>query len=80
MVHDDWILYKDEWYYLNSDGCMAHSQWVVWKSQLYRLTEDGTMFEGELELKTDENGALKTEMEERDSKESAVKENAIEEK
>ena len=80
MVHDDWILYKDEWYYLNSDGCMAHSQWVVWKSQLYRLTEDGTMFEGELELKTDETGALKAEMEERDSKESAGKESVIEER
>ena len=80
MVHAACILYMNEWYYLNSDGCMAHSQWVVWKSQLYRLTEDGTMFEGELELKTDENGALKAEMEERDSKESAGKESVIEER
>lgn len=71
-------MYKDKWYHLDSDGCMAHSQWVVWESQLHRLTEDGTMFEGELELETDGNGALKAGMEERDPKESAGRESVVE--
>lgn len=71
MVHDDWIFYKEKWYYLNTDGCMAHSQWVIWKNELYRMTEDGAMFEGEMELKTDEEGALKKEAAKEASKEAS---------
>lgn len=60
MVNHDWVLYKDKWYYLNMDGCMASNQWVIWKSQLYRIKEDGAMFTGEVDLKTNEQGALQT--------------------
>ena len=37
---------------------MAKNQWVIWKEDLYRVTEDGSMFEGQLCLKTGDQGEL----------------------
>ena len=59
MVSDTWKTGKDgTWYYLKRDGAMAKNEWVIWKGGLYRVTEDGSMFEGEMCLETDEDGAL----------------------
>ncbi len=59
MVRDTWKTGSDgKWYYLDSTGKMAKDQWVIWKGELYRLTSDGSMYEGELRLNTDKNGAL----------------------
>ena len=59
MVKDTWKTGSDgKWYYLDSTGKMAKDQWVIWKGELYRLTSDGSMYEGELSLKTDKNGAF----------------------
>jgi len=59
MVKDTWKTGSDgKWYYLDSAGKMAKDQWVIWKNELYRLTADGSMYEGELHLKSDQNGAL----------------------
>ncbi|RFZ79476.1 N-acetylmuramoyl-L-alanine amidase [Lacrimispora amygdalina] len=59
MVKDTWKTGSDgKWYYLDIDGKMAKDQWVIWKNELYRLTSDGSMYEGELRLNTDKNGAL----------------------
>lgn len=61
MVHDTWKTdSKGVWYYLGSDGAMERDTWVIWKQELYRLNPDGSLFEGALELVTDEKGALKT--------------------
>jgi N-acetylmuramoyl-L-alanine amidase len=59
MAKDTWKTGSDgKWYYLDSAGKMAKDQWVIWKNELYRLTADGSMYEGELRLKSDKNGAL----------------------
>lgn len=59
MVHDTWKAGNDgKWYFLNPDGTMAWNQWAVWKGNLYWLTKDGSMFEGEMCMSTDENGAF----------------------
>ena len=59
MVKDTWKTASDgKWYYLDSAGKMAKDQWVIWKNELYHLTADGSMYEGELHLKSDQNGAL----------------------
>ncbi|MGC6175904.1 N-acetylmuramoyl-L-alanine amidase [Lacrimispora sp. 38-1] len=59
MVKDTWKTGSDgKWYYLDSTGKMAKDQWVIWKGELYRLTSDGSMYEGELSLKTNKNGAF----------------------
>lgn len=59
MVKDTWKTGSDgKWYYLDSAGKMAKDQWVIWKNELYHLTADGSMYEGELHLKSDQNGAL----------------------
>ena len=59
MVKDTWKTGSDgKWYYLDSSGKMAKDQWVIWKNELYRVTADGSMYEGELHLKSDQNGAL----------------------
>jgi len=59
MVRDTWKTGSDgKWYYLDSTGKMAKDQWAIWKNELYRLTSDGSMYEGELRLNTDKNGAL----------------------
>ncbi|SET49017.1 N-acetylmuramoyl-L-alanine amidase family protein [Lacrimispora sphenoides] len=59
MVKDTWKTGSDgKWYYLNNNGSMAKSQWINWKEELYRVTEDGSLFEGKMNLSTDEKGAL----------------------
>jgi len=59
MVKDTWKTGSDgKWYYLDNAGKMAKDQWVIWKKELYHLTADGSMYEGELHLKSDQNGAL----------------------
>jgi len=59
MVKDTWKTGSDgKWYYLNNNGSMAKSQWIIWKEELYRVTEDGSMFEGKMNLSTNEKGAL----------------------
>ncbi len=59
MVSDTWKTGADgKWYYLTQEGAMARNQWVIWKGQLYRVTEDGSLFEGEICMATDEEGAL----------------------
>ncbi|MDF2889580.1 MAG: N-acetylmuramyl-L-alanine amidase, negative regulator of AmpC, AmpD [Lacrimispora sp.] len=59
MAKDTWKTGNDgKWYYLDTAGKMAKDQWVIWKGELYRLTADGSMYEGELHLKSDKNGAL----------------------
>lgn len=59
MAKDTWKTGRDgKWYYLDSAGKMAKDQWVIWKGEIYRLTSDGSMYEGELRLKSDKNGAL----------------------
>ncbi|EXG85151.1 negative regulator of beta-lactamase expression [Clostridium sp. ASBs410] len=59
MVKDTWKTGSDgKWYYLNNNGSMAKNQWIIWKEELYRVTEDGSMFEGKMNLSTDEKGAL----------------------
>lgn len=60
MVYDTWKTGSDgKWYYLKEDGVMAREQWIIWKQELYRVMEDGSLFEGSIELKTDEKGALR---------------------
>lgn len=60
MVYDTWKTGSDgKWYYLKADGIMAREQWIVWKQELYRVMKDGTLFEGTMELRTDERGALR---------------------
>lgn len=59
MAKETWKTGSDgKWYYLDSTGKMAKDQWVIWKGELYRLTSDGSMYEGELRIETDKNGAL----------------------
>ncbi|PNV62849.1 N-acetylmuramoyl-L-alanine amidase [Clostridium sp. chh4-2] len=59
MVSDTWKTGSDgKWYYLSSDGSMAKNQWIIWNNRLYKVTEDGSMFQGDIHLKTDSNGAL----------------------
>ncbi|MDK2966909.1 MULTISPECIES: N-acetylmuramoyl-L-alanine amidase [Lacrimispora] len=61
MVKDTWKTGSNgKWYYLGDTGKMAKNQWVIWKEELYRLTADGSMYEGEMRLQTDKNGALQT--------------------
>ncbi len=59
MVHDNWKTGGDgKWYYLNTNGAMAWNQWVQWRGGLYWMTQDGSMFEGQMCLETNEEGAL----------------------
>lgn len=59
MVSDTWKTGSDgRWYYLKPDGAMAQNQWVIWKDELYRVNEDGSLFEGEICLATNDEGAF----------------------
>lgn len=59
MVKDTWKTGSDgKWYYLGSTGAMEKDKWVIWKDELYRIAADGSMYEGELHLQSDQNGAL----------------------
>lgn len=59
MVHDTWKTGKDgKWYYLGPDGKMLRDTWLLLGQELYRLNPDGSMFEGQMDLKTDNRGAL----------------------
>lgn len=58
-VCDAWKTGRDgNWYYLGPDGRMLRDSWVIWKGELYRVTEDGSMFDGEMHLRTDDQGTL----------------------
>ena len=59
MVCNTWKKAADgKWYYLGADGKMKRNSWVLWKEELYRLNEDGSVFEGKLDMETDEDGRL----------------------
>lgn len=59
MVRDTWKNgTHGKWYYLNSNGAMAKNQWIIWKGELYRASEDGSMYEGKINLGTDDKGIL----------------------
>lgn len=59
MVHDTWKTGKDgKWYYLGPDGKMLRDTWLLLGQELFRLNPDGSMFEGQMDLKTDNRGAL----------------------
>ena len=45
MVADDWVFYKDHWYYLTRNGEMAANTSVTWKGIVYHLGADGVMEE-----------------------------------
>ena len=43
MTDNNWICYKDHWYFLQPGGAMAVSGWVTWNGRSYYLNADGTM-------------------------------------
>lgn len=54
-----WVLDNGNWYWLQSDGSMAKDQVVEIGGKFYALDENGAMMEGDLDIVTDKNGALK---------------------
>ena len=45
MAADEWIFYRDRWYYLNRNGEMAANTSVTWKNVVYHLGADGALAE-----------------------------------
>lgn len=63
MATNQWVYWKNKWYYCNDDGSMAVNQWINWKSKKYYVNSYGEMVTGiqninKIFYEFDNNGAL----------------------
>lgn len=45
MAGNEWVLYKEHWYYLSASGEMLTNTFVTWNGVVYQLGADGVMIE-----------------------------------
>ena len=58
MVTNTWYQYKDNWYFLGSDGAMLKGQLLEQTGKWYYLDETGAMASKPITLTPDQDGAL----------------------